>query len=134
MSEIKNKDLLYPELSYEVVGAVFEVWKNFGSIHKESVYQKSLEIEFQKRKIPFNSQPRIPITYSDKKVGVYVPDFVIDKKVIIEIKRLPLITLKERKQIWYYLKGTSYKLLLLVNFGTHKPEVIRWVYDRARRK
>lgn len=62
---------------------------------------------------------------------MYVPDFVVDEKIILEIKHLPEITFKEKKQIWYYLKGTDYKLLLLVNFGGREVEIVRWVYDKA---
>src|SRR3990167_9315482 len=114
---IENRDLLYPELSYEITGAVFAVWKNLGSGYKESVYQKALEQELGNRGVLFIPQANIPIIYEGKRIGVYVPDFVIDGKVILEIKHLPRITFKEKKQIWHYLKGTDYKLLLLVNFG-----------------
>lgn len=130
--KIKNQDLLYPELSYEVVGAIYEVWKKLGSAFKESIYQKALEQEFQKRQIYFDSQKQIPVIYNEKKIGVYVPDFVINDKILLEIKYLPRITFKEKKQVWYYLKGTDYKLLLLVNFGGPRLEIIRRIYDKAR--
>lgn len=129
---ITNPDLLYPELSYEIVGAMQEVWNTLGSAFKESVYQKALEKEFTLKDISFVSQKQVPILYNNEKVGAYVPDFVIDEKILIEIKHLPQITFKERKQCWYYLKGTNYKLLLLVNFGGYKLEVFRRIYDKAR--
>jgi len=129
---IRNPDLLYPDLSYKVVGAIYEVWKELGPVFKESVYQKALIEEFKKRNIPFISQKQISIFYSGKKVGVYVPDFVIDDKILLEIKHLPRLTFKEKKQVWYYLKGTNYKLLLLVNFGGRKLEIERRIYDKAR--
>jgi len=128
-AKVENPDLLYPELSYKTVGAIFEIWKKFGSAFKESIYQKALEEEFKFRNIDFASQKQIPIFYNNKKVGVYVPDFVIDDKILLEIKHLPVLTFKEKKQIWYYLKGTSYRLLLLVNFGGSKLEVVRRVYE-----
>lgn len=132
--KIKNPDLLYPELSYQIVGAIFAVWKVLGPAFKESVYQKALEEEFSKIGIPYKSQKQIPIFYNSKKVGVYTPDFIIDEKIILEIKYLPILTFKEKRQVWYYLKGSCYKLLLLVNFGGRKLEIKRWVYDKARKK
>lgn len=131
--KIKNPDLLYPDLSYQIVGAIFAIWKELGPAFKESVYQKALEEEFNKRQIPYTSQKQIPIFYNDKKVGIYTPDFIIDEKIILEIKYLPILTFKERKQAWYYLKGSQYKLLLLVNFGGKKLEIKRWIYDKARK-
>lgn len=132
-SEVRNNNLIiYPDLSYRTVGAIYAVWKELGPAFKESVYQKALEEEFRNRNILFKSQQQIPIFYNKKKIGVYTPDFIIDDKIIIEIKCLPVLTLKENKQAWYYLKGTLYKLLLLVNFGGAKLEIKRRIYDKAR--
>lgn len=130
--KIRNPDLLYPDLSYRVVGAIFEVWKKLGPAFKESVYQKAPIEEFKKGNIPFVSQKQIPIFYNEKKVGVYVPDFIIEDKILLEIKHVPRLTFRESKQAWYYLKGTSYKLLLLINFGGKKLEIKRRIYDKAR--
>lgn len=132
--EIKNPNLLYPELSYKIVGAIYAVWKELGPAFKESVYQKALEEEFKNAKFPFKSQKQIPIFYNKTKIGIYTPDFIIDDKILLEIKCLSILTLKESKQAWYYLKGTSYKLLLLVNFGGNKLEIKRRIYDKARNR
>jgi len=131
--KIRNPDLLYPELSYKIVGAIFAVWKELGPAFKESVYQKALEREFAKQNISCESQKQIPVFYNGKKVGIYTPDFIIDEKIILEIKFLPKMIFKEEKQAWYYLKGSHYKLLLLVNFGGRKLEIKRWIYDKARK-
>jgi len=129
-----DNDLLYPELSYKIRGAFFKIWKEFGPAFKEAVYQKALEKEFRDCGINFESQKRLPIYYQDEKVGLYVPDFIVEDKIIIEIKHLPFLTIKEKKQVWYYLKGTDYKLLFLVNFGGEKLEIYRRIYDSARKK
>jgi GxxExxY protein len=130
----KQKDFLYPELTYKIRGAIFAVWEELGPAFKESAYQKALEKEFGKRNIPFIAQKQIDIIYDGEKIGVYRPDFIIDNKILIEIKVLPQLTKLEEKQIWYYLKGTSYKLALLLNFGGRKLQIKRWIYDRARQK
>ena len=132
--KVKNRDLLYPELSYQVVGAIYEVWKKLGPAFKESIYHKALIEEFKDRDISFTAQKQIPIFYKGKKIGVYAPDFIIEDKILLEIKHVPKITFREKKQAWHYLKGSNYKLLLLVNFGGEKLEILRRVYDKARRK
>jgi len=126
-------DFLYSELTYKVRGAIFEVWKKLGPAFKESVYQKALKIEFTNRGIPFESQKQINIIYEEEKIGIYKPDFVINNQILLELKVLPRITMLEEKQIWYYLKGTNYKLALLVNFGSSKLQIKRWIYDKARK-
>lgn len=130
--KVRNPGLLYPELSYQVVGAIFAVWKELGPAFKESVYQKAIAREFTKRDIFHKSQKQIQIFYDGQKIGVYTPDFIIDEKIILEIKCLPTLAFKEKKQAWHYLKGSHYKLLLLVNFGGRRLEIKRWIYDKAR--
>ena len=130
----KHNDFLYPELTYEIRGAIFSVWKKLGPAFKESVYQKALEKELIKRNISFIAQKQIPIIYDDEKIGIYKPDFIINDKILIEIKVLPRLTKLEEKQLWYYLKGTNYKLALLVNFGSQRLQIKRWIYDKARKK
>lgn len=130
---MKN-DFLYPELTYKIRGAIFAVWGKLGPAFKESVYQKALESEFIKRKILFESQRQINIIYNGEKIGTYKPDFIINNQILLELKALPRITQLEEKQTWYYLKGTNYKLALLVNFGGPKLQIKRWIYDKARKK
>jgi len=129
-----KSDFLYPELTYKIRGAIFAVWKELGPAFKESIYQKALEEESIKRGISFISQKQIDIFYNGKKVGVYKPDFIVEDKILIEIKVLPRLTKLEERQTWYYLKGTNYKLALLVNFGGQKLQIKRWIYDKARQK
>jgi len=124
--------LLYKDLSYSVRQALFEVKKAIGSGHKEIIYQKALEEEFTKKKISFSREKQIPVLHNKKKVGVYVPDFVVEEKIIVELKALPFIGNTEKKQLWNYLKGSDYKLALLANFGPQELKIQRVVYDKAR--
>jgi len=121
-------DGLYKDLTYEVIGALFEVHKELGSVHKEVIYHKALAIELGNKNIPFSEEQSIEIRYKSKKVGIYKPDFIIDDKVILEIKVVPVVTKAMRDQVYYYIKGTKYKLVLLVNFGTSKVGIKRLIY------
>lgn len=80
-----------------------------------------------------NKEKRIDIYYKDKKVGVYIPDIIVNSCVIIELKCKQMLTTNDIKQFWQYLKGSKYKVGYLVNFGSKgKVEFIRRVYDTAR--
>ena len=131
-SKEKIDPLLYRDLTYRVRTALFNVKKSLGSGHKEIIYQRALAEEFSRLKIPFSQEVRIPITYRNKLVGTYVPDFVIDNKVIVELKAVPFIGPREKKQLWNYLKGSAYRVALLVNFGPQELTIARVVYDMAR--
>lgn len=131
---IRNKDLLYPEESYQIVGACREVYKQFGGAFKESVVDKALVVALEKRDLIVESQKRINIYFEGVKVGTYVPDKVVNGKIMIEVKCKPFITAGDEKQFWHYFKATDYKLGFLVNFGTQKLEIRRRIYDLARNK
>lgn len=125
-------DLLYEDLTYKIRGILFDVRKKLGLGHKESVYHKAIEIELEKRNIVFKSEAVVPVMYENEKVGSYQPDFIIENKVILELKALPEIARQQTEQIWTYLKGSEYKLALLANFGSKDLEIKRIVYDTAR--
>ena len=124
--------LLYEALSYEIRGACFSVWKQFRGAFKETIIQRALVKEFKDRNLNIEEQKRIDIFYKNENVGTYVPDFVIDDKILVELKSKPSLFGEDKKQFWRYLKGSSYKVGLLINFGSQKLEIIRRVYDAAR--
>lgn len=127
----KVKDFLYEDLTYKIRGAIFEVYNNLGSGHKEGVYHRALAKEFERARLTFEEEKSLEVVYKGEKVGNYKPDFVVDGKVIVELKALPVVTHESKKQLAHYLKGAGYKLALLVNFGP-KLEVIRRVYTNQR--
>lgn len=121
-------DLLYGDLTYQIRGAVFKVYNKLGFGHKEGVYRKALSIEFKKNKIPFTEEIPLDVNYEGERVGVYRPDFVVDKKIIIEIKAVDFMSRDSEIQMTYYLKGTNYKLGLLINFGSNKLVIRRRIW------
>ena len=124
--------LLYEELTYKIRRALFNVFNFLGPGHKELVYQNSLAVEFRKENILFEREKRIDVVYEGTKVGLYQPDFVVEGKVIVELKSLPFLGDPPKKQTRYYLKGSEYKLALLVNFGGKNLEIERIIYDSIR--
>lgn len=126
------EEFLYSDLTYKIRGAIFSVRKNLGLGHKEQVYHNALEIEFKNVGLKFESKKNIPIKYEGQNIGVYQPDFIIEDKIIIELKALPEIGRPQIEQLWSYLKGCDYKLALLVNFGSGDLEIKRIIYDKAR--
>lgn len=124
-------EFLYPDISYKIRGACFKVWKEFRGSVKESAIEKALKIELEKQGLNIETQKRIPINYEGEKVGDYVPDMVVEEKVLIELKSKIFITKEDERQFWLYLKGSKYKLGFLINFGK-SLEIKRKVYDTAR--
>lgn len=81
-----DKKLIYADLTYQIRGAIFTVYNTLGYGHKEQVYQKALEKEFTETNLPFKREVGLNVSYKNEIVGRYRPDFVIDDKVIMELK------------------------------------------------
>lgn len=77
-------------------------------------------------------QKRIDIMYKGKKVGTYVPDKVVEGKVMIEVKCKSFLKSEDKRQFWHYLKATEYRVGLLINFSPKKLEIKRRIFDKAR--
>lgn len=130
---MREKDLLYKELSYKVVGCCYEVYNELGPAHKEQVYQEALKLAFEDKDIGYEDKKRLKIKFKGKAVGIYEPDFVIEDKIIIEIKSVLNMPKVFENQLYYYLRGSNYKLGYLINFGNENIDIRRRVYDSARR-
>jgi len=116
-------DLLYPDESYAIMGACFEVYKEKGCGFLEGVYQECLEIEFDLRGIPFQAQPNLGLEYKGRPLRqTYKPDFICFDRIVVELKAVSALTDEHRAQVHNYLKATGYRLGLLVNFA-HYPGV-----------
>lgn len=131
-----NKVVLEPELSYKIQGAVYNVANKYGSGLKEQIYQKALEEELFKNKISFEKQKRINIYSIDsgKILGVYVPDFVIENKIVLEIKASTFTTKQDISQQISYLKASIYEIGYLVNFNTSKLYMKRSIFTNDRKQ
>ena len=113
-------EIVYPEESYAIVGACFNVYNDKGNGFSEPVYQECLEIEFEFQKIPFDSQRELRLEYRGRTLKKhYVPDFVCYDKIILELKAVSQLTDEHRAQVFDYLHATGMQLGLLVNFGSY---------------
>ena len=111
-------ELLYKELTFAVIGAAMEVRGTLGPGFLEAVYQVALERELTLRGISFEKQVKLPVTYKDVLVGEYFADFIIDGKLIVEIKAVSNLNSQHQAQAMHYLAATGCRLALLLNFGT----------------
>ena len=113
-------ELIYKQEVYNIIGAAMEVYNQLGSGFLEAIYQEALEIELTERKIPFVSQPELPVNYKGKRLKkYYVSDFFIYDKILVEIKSIKRLTSIEEAQLINQLKITQSKVGLLINFGAN---------------
>ncbi|MCG8349111.1 MAG: GxxExxY protein [Chloroflexales bacterium] len=129
-----HEKVLYPDESYAIQGAIFDVYREMGCGFREGVYQECLEKEFHARGIPFEAQKELFIMYKGERLKkTYKPDFICYTRIIIELKAAKEIAPEHKAQLLNYLKATNLKLGLLVNFGSYpKVEIIRMANTHSR--
>jgi GxxExxY protein len=119
------KHLLFEQETYEIRGAVFEVYREMGCGFLEAVYQECLEKELAKRGVPFIAQQELQILYKGHPLKqIYRPDLVCFDEIIVELKALSKTTPEHQAQVLNYLKATGKQLGLLVNFGSHPKATV----------
>ena len=112
--------LIYPELSYKLMGVLFKVHRDLGNSYQEKYYQRAIAIALKEASIAFEKEFRINLSYSDKKIGHYSLDFVIEDKIALEIKTVPKFTATYQKQVLAYLNSAKLKLGIIANFRTER--------------
>jgi len=126
--------LLYRELSYKLRGLFFEIRNTYGPGQKENIYSNLLAEFLKENKILFEKEKSIAIYTPNRKVaGIYKPDFIIDNKIIIEIKSSRYSTKVDERQLYYYLRNSKYEIGFLVNFSTPKLYIKRIIYTNDRK-
>lgn len=113
---IVRKDLVYPELSYQVLGILFEVWNDVGFGHREKIYQKAVATTLKSTGIEFKEQVPSKLIYQNQVIGVYYFDFLIDDKIILELKVRNYFSKQDINQVYSYLKSSGLRLGLISHF------------------
>ena len=119
--------ILHKELSFEIVGAAMEVLNTLGHGLNEKVYENALVAELRSRGIRVEQQKRLSVVYKNILVGEYVPDLLVDEKVILDTKVIEAISDAEVGQVMNYLRIAKLELGILLNFRRPKLEYRRVV-------
>ena len=126
----KVPDFIYEDLSYKIRGACFKVYNTLGGGIKEKIIERALSNELLGQGMTVKNQMKIDVIYNNEKIGVYIPDVVVNNKIIIEIKSKPFIIKEDEKQFWGYLKNSMYELGFLAGFTPQKLIIKRYVHTK----
>jgi len=128
MEEYKHK-----ELTEKIIGCFYRVYNTLGSGFLEKIYENALALEFSEVGLSFIKQAPVRVFYKNKIMGDYFADFIVDGKVIVEVKALKNFCGSEEAQLINYLKATGIEVGLLLNFGK-EAGIKRMVFEIARDK
>ncbi len=111
-------DLKYKDESYYIIGLCMDVHNELGKGFSEIVYGDALELELKLHGVPYSREVRFNIDYKGNILShQYIADFVIEDKIIVEIKAIEKLAQTHIKQTLNYLAASKLRLGLLINFG-----------------
>jgi GxxExxY protein len=105
------------ELTSKVIGCGFKVHNSLGSGFLEKVYENALRIELSRARIEVEQQVPVQVYYQGEVVGDFVPDLLIEGRLIVELKAIETLTKLHEAQLVNYLTATGLNIGLLINFG-----------------
>lgn len=126
------ENILFKELSYAIIGAAMEVHRILGPGYLEAVYQAALAHELELRGIAARREQHLPVTYKGVDVGYYIADFVVEDKIILELKATTKLIPQHKAQAINYLTTTGFQLAILINFGEKSLETQRVIRKRYK--
>jgi len=115
-----NTDLRHKDITEKIIGACFEVHSFLGNGFQEVIYQRALVHEFERKGLSFDREVDQPIYYKDLPypIGTRRADFVVEGKVLVEIKAVTELDDVHIAQTLNYLKAYKFEVGLLINFGS----------------
>lgn len=108
---------LHAEITRKVIGCAMKVHATLGNGFQEVIYQRSLAIEMHDSGLNFAREIEMPLFYKDNEVGTRRADFLVEQKVLVELKAITEITPVHHAQIINYLNAYKLNIGLLINFG-----------------
>ncbi|UXE66365.1 MAG: GxxExxY protein [Chryseotalea sp. WA131a] len=118
-------DITKDELTYKIIGCAMKVHSALGNGFQEVIYQRCLAIELEKQKLLFARELEMPIYYEDVEVGTRRADFIVENKVMVELKAVIKLEDVHLAQGLNYLQAYKIDKGLLINFGSTSLEVKR---------
>lgn len=124
-----KQGLKYKDITEKIIGASFEVHKFLGNGFQEVIYQRALAYEMHKAGLEYVREIEQEIFYKElpEPIGTRRADFVVERKVLVELKALIRLEDVHWAQILNYLKAYKLEVGLLINFGSKSLTFKRFV-------
>ncbi len=127
-----KEEYKYSEITAKVIGCAMKVHQKMRNGYPEIIYHRCLIIEFKKENILFQREVNLPVFYEGNKVGTRRVDFLLDKKVVLEIKAVSELTDAHLAQALNYMEAMNLEIGLLLNFGAKSLEIRRIINNKVK--
>nr|WP_314864749.1 GxxExxY protein [uncultured Flavobacterium sp.] len=127
------KNYPHQELTKSIIGIYYNVYNELGYGFLEKVYHRAMIIELNKNGYEVEHEKKIEVFYKNEVVGIYIPDLIINKSVILELKCVEYLIEAHENQLINYLKATECEVGLVLNFGKD-PQFKRKIFTNDLKK
>lgn len=115
----------HEELTHKIIGCAMQVHRTLGNGFQEVIYQRALAIEFEHQRIEFEREKVMSIFYRDIDIGTRRVDYLVENKIMVEIKARTELDDIHLNQAMNYLEAYQMKIGLLINFGANSLQFKR---------
>ncbi|MDE0298191.1 MAG: GxxExxY protein [Candidatus Poribacteria bacterium] len=129
-------NLKHKDITEKIIGAAFEVHKFLGIGFQEVIYQRALALELSRAGLTFAREVEQDIYYKEmpKPIGTRRADFVVERKVLVELKAITELGDVHQAQLLNYLRAYRLEVGLLLNFGTKQLTFKRLILSQSDRR
>ncbi len=120
-----DKQDKFSDITRAILGCCFDVINTLGSGFVESIYRNALVIALNDSRLEVSAERGFEVHFRGRKIGIFVPDLIVAKQVVVELKSCEYLTGEYQAQLINYLAVTNLSKGLLVNFGKRKLEYRR---------
>lgn len=108
------------EITFKINGCAMDVLNTIGHGFHEKIYENALALAFEKRGLTFSQQRQYEVLFDGRNVGTFIPDFVVEDRIIVELKTIDRIGNNEKGQVLNYLRASGLNLGIILNFKNAK--------------
>lgn len=131
-----SSKLKHGDITEKIIGCAFEVHKFLGNGFQEVIYQRALALEMRQAGLQFQREVEMHIFYKEfeKPIGKRRADFLVEEKVLVELKAVIKLEDVHLAQILNYLKAYKIEVGLLINFGSKSMEFKRLILSESEKR
>jgi GxxExxY protein len=129
---MSDNEYLHSDVTHKIIGAAMKVHSTLGNGFQEVIYQRALAIEMGKQGLSFQRELEMPIYYAGEDIGTRRVDFLVEGKVMVELKAATKLEDVHLAQAINYLEAYHLEIGLLLNFGSKSLEYRRLINTMKR--
>jgi GxxExxY protein len=127
-----GQEYKYSDITRKIIGAAMQVHSTLGNGFQEVIYQRALAIEMTQQGLAFQRELDMQIYYRDQEIGTRRVDFLVEDKVMVELKALSMLEDVHLAQAINYLEAYALEIGLLINFGAKSLEYRRVINSKIK--